>query len=784
MNDIDDSESGQFEVDESASTFGEPLLTDNSELKKTLRIRSRGYDEKTVHVADIADEEAKGWHVSRRNKKSARIRRDKAHNKLLEDRLWTLCARLGYPTLNGDLFKIEFDRASGSRGRKQIDVYAEDHETVIIAECKAKKDRGRRSLQKDLLETKALQNYIRNAVYRRFGGGHKPKLIWIYATENIIWSDEDASRAEDAGIQIVTENELQYLETFVNHMGPAGRYQILGDFLKGQKVPGMSGKKIPAIFGRLGRETFYCFSATPRDLLKIAFVNHQALNPIDARPAYQRMVNKARIKQIGEFINGGGFFPTNILLNFSKKPRFDIIANKENSHPTVKFGWLELPSVYRSAWIIDGQHRLCGYSGLEDKRLDDPLIVVAFEEMKPEKEANLFIAINSKQKSVPRSLLVSLLADLRLGDDDPKTAVSALGSAVVRQLDRDKTSSLFRRFKVDGVTPEPQQNLTVSEVVKGLSQAQLLGRALKTARLPGPLAASTDEKSILRASKILSGYFSAIEAAHPSRWAAGNKAYISTNPGVRAHLQLISEVIDFQKAQHSLDFATMKIEDVVTQLTNFVRPVTNLLRDATDKEIEDLFSRKFGEGGVKEYRFNLINIIHEENSIFGPEEFRRWKEQGESMEIDDMNIFILALAERFTNYTIEKLKSVHGTHMMASGEPAYFELGVQSPKVRESCFRSQQSDDPERRREKIAYLDLLNIREIVKEKNNWDHFEHVFNNARPGERRGAKYYLDWMHHFNALRKIAAHKNQARTYKEEDLEFVEWLRTDVDPKVPT
>lgn len=652
-----------------------------------------------------------------------------------------------------------------------------------MVECKSKIKRGRKSLQKDILETQALQGYLRESINKRFGSNPKPKIVWIYATSNIIWSEEDARRAEDGSIQIVSENELQYLDTFVSHMGPAGRYQILGDFLKGQKIPGMSGKKLPAISGSFGKETFYCFSATPRDLLKIAFVNHQALSPADARPAYQRMVNKGRIKQIGEIITGGGFFPTNILINFSKRPKFEQISNKENSHPTVKFGMIELPAVYRSAWVIDGQHRLFGYSGLEDKRLDDPLIVLAFQEMKPEKEANLFIAINSKQKSVPRSLLVSLLADLRLGDDDPKTALSALGSAVIRQLDRDKTSPFFRRFKIEGVAPEPQQNLTVSEVVKGLSQSQLLGRALKKSRIQGALAEGTDDASIKRASKVLSGYFSAVEKANPSRWSDGSKAYICTNPGIRAHLQLIAEIMDFLKTKEGADFLTMKADDVVKRLIDFVEPVLEFARSATDKKVEELFARKFGEGGVKEYRYNLIGIIHSKNDTFAPDEFMRWKEQGESAEIEDMNSFILSLAERLTNFTIQTLKDVHGTHTMATGEPAYFEEGVQSPSVRESCFKNQQSDDPKRRREKIAYLNLLNIRDIVKQKNNWDHFDFVFNNPRPGDQKGKKHYLDWMQQFNDLRKIGAHKNQARTYKEEDIEFVDWLRADVEPKVP-
>ena len=107
---------------------------------------------------------------------------------------------------------------------------------------------------------------------------------------------------------------------------------------------------------------------------------------------------------------------------------------------------------------------------------------------------------------------------------------------------------------------------------------------------------------------------------------------------------------------------------------------------------------------------------------------------------------------------------------------------MESDRVRNNAYKKQQ-EDKERRKPKEGYLDVLDLMEIVKQKNNWDHFEYVFSNPMEGERKGKKYYLDWMQKFNELRRIAAHKNQVRTYKEEDLEFVEWLRTEVSPKIP-
>ena len=769
-------------VDELETNFLSPLLSETKELAGEYRKRKKAYDVKGVHPADVLVEEASGWEAHRPGKRITRLKRFKSHDKRLEDRVWCLFRAMGYPILNGTDFKISFSRADGSGGKKQVDVYAEDTETAFVIECKSRKERGRRSLQKDIQETISLQSYFRTAIHKRFFDKAKPKIIWIYVTNNTLWSTPDIERATEGQIEIITENELQYFETFVKHMGPAAKYQILGEFLKGQKVPGLANMKLPAIRGEIGGEKFYSFVSTPRNLLKIAFINHQALNHPDGRPAYQRMISAARIKEIGEFITKGGFFPTNILVNFSDAPRFDLISNQQNTDSNIKFGWITLPSKYRSAWIIDGQHRLYGFSRLTDAYLDQSLFVLAFEKMAVQKEADLFITINHKQKSVPKSLLVSLLADIRMGSGDPSTALSALASGVVRVLNTDRSSPLARRFAISGVPPEPSQNLTISETVNGLRRSNLIGKLSGKTLAPGPLSAATDEETVLRAAKVLGAYFEKVREANPKRWEGGRGDFIATNPGIRAHLSIIGEVVSYLSHKQSLDFALMAPDKFSSHISAFCQPLFDFIRTAPDDVIKVKFSRRFGEGGVKEYTYYLMEVLTQKQPDFGTEEFRTWVQQRDSEKIDDMNQFLMKLAERLTNFVIDTLKQVHGIHRLPSDEPAFWEIGVESESIRRKAFEKQQKDRS-RRKPKEAYLDIVDLPEIVKQKNNWHHFEHVFKNPRPNERSGQKYYMGWVNTFNDLRNIAAHKNQLKTYSDDDLEFVDWLRTEVSPKVP-
>ena len=177
-----------------------------------------------------------------------------------------------------------------------------------------------------------------------------------------------------------------------------------------------------------------------------------------------------------------------------------------------------------------------------------------------------------------------------------------------------------------------------------------------------------------------------------------------------------------------------------------------------------------------------MEILAGTHDDFGPEEFRQWMEQSASEKIDEINKFLMKLSERLTDYVIGALKKIHGTHRLPSDEPAYWEIGVENERIRRNAFDAQQRDKARRSRIE-AYLNIVDLAEIVKQKNNWDHFEYVFKNPRPGDRKGQKYYLGWVNKFSELRNIAAHKNQLRTYTEEDLDFVEWLRTEVGPKIP-
>lgn len=568
----------------------------------------------------------------------------------------------------------------------------------------------------------------------------------------------------------MTENQFNYFEAFINHIGPGGRYQFLAEYLQGQSVPGLSNNRVPATRGKLGEHTFYSFVTTPRNLLKISFVNHLALDHPDGRPAYQRMIERARIKAIGNFIRKGGYFPTNIVINFTEKCRFDLISPKDNSDPNIKFGWLYLPNKYKSAWIIDGQHRLYGFSHLDDEQVENSVIVVALEKMDTATEADLFITVNHKQKRVPKSVLLALQSDLKWGSPDSRERVVALASRLVRNLNADSTSPFFQRVVAQGVNPAANQNLTVPELVNGLVRASLLGRPLKAYAL-GYLSDATDDGTLDRARRVINAYFGSVRDSNPPRWEAGKAGYVAINAGVRGHLLVIAEILQYVQSKITgFDVLSATEDEIIDHLRRVATPVLEFIKSTPDAGIQQKFAGWYGEGGVKSYFFALCEIINAKSPDFGSSDFFAHMQGRADQRVAEANDHVHDLEKYIRDYVIYGLKQIHGEKETRSGGKAYWEVGIESPKIKEDAYKAQLQTPLDHRAPMEAYITLLDCMKIVKQENNWAYFKPVFNIPMPSE-KGRVYYLDWMEKLNELRRIAAHRTSLKTYTEEDYTFL-------------
>lgn len=112
--------------------------------------RSKIHNEESFEYPLRDAREAEGWVLQRENKTTVRMRKPKAFDEVLENRFWNTLYRFGYSQLNaGRQFRIVVGKGDGAT-EKQVDVFAMDDETVVVAECKACETPSKRTLLKDL----------------------------------------------------------------------------------------------------------------------------------------------------------------------------------------------------------------------------------------------------------------------------------------------------------------------------------------------------------------------------------------------------------------------------------------------------------------------------------------------------------------------------------------------------------------------------------------------------------------------------------------------------------
>ena len=351
-------------TEEQLEQFWEGIVPDKN-LRSTITKRKKSHIYESIQPELLTRYESEGWEIDREFKTKIRMKRLKSFDMAFEDEVWTTFANLGFQYMNKDRnFKIAY--SNDPKLTQQIDVFAADDETILIIECKATKGQHKKGNFKESIEAIGGKKSGLHKAIRKIFPNSKYKLKFIFATNNYFLSDPDKQRLDSFDILHFDEESVKYYQDLTKHLGLSARFQLLGNLFEGQEIPELQNQ-VPAIEGKMGGHTYYSFSIEPEKLLKIGYVLHRNKANKKFMPTYQRLIKRSRLKSVQEFVEDGGFFPNSIIINVDskrKKLRFDKAASSVDNALS-KIGVLYLPKKYRSAFIIDGQHRLYGYANSE-----------------------------------------------------------------------------------------------------------------------------------------------------------------------------------------------------------------------------------------------------------------------------------------------------------------------------------------------------------------------------------------------------------------------------------
>lgn len=165
----------------------------------------------------------------------------------------------------------------------------------------------------------------------------------------------------------------------------------------------------------------------------------------------QRRLDDKRLKEIGGFIDkGSASFPNSIILaaNYSEADGLEVtddeISWSFQREGESNLGVLTIKNGDKLAAIIDGQHRLFGFTAVENAaRLDMPLVCSIFFGLPKPYQARLFATINANQKPVSKSQTYELFGYNLEEEDEEQWTPDKFAVFMARRLNSDSESPLF-----------------------------------------------------------------------------------------------------------------------------------------------------------------------------------------------------------------------------------------------------------------------------------------------------------------------------------------------------
>lgn len=641
------------------------IAFDETVLSRKYKSKKKEFDEISIELNEIEDYENDGWEIISKSKRKARMQRAKEISRLFEDNIWCMFYELGFKILNSDE-NLRFPWSKDKGDNQQIDVLAVGDDAIFVVECKAAESSRNANFKKEIDHIEQTREGIVKGLKELFGSDKKVKFV--FATRNYRFSEtsEDIARLKAKKIYHFNENAYNYVKNLIKSYKGAVIYQFYGLMFNGELINN-DKIRIPALKGNMGKHEYYMLSIEPSILLKIGFVLHRTkVNDAMSQPTYQRLLVPSRLKGIGKFIDDGGYFPNSIIINFDSNDKKMGIefqsAGKTSSDSDSRFGTLIIPNAYGIAYIIDGQHRVYGYSASQKNYKDTNTIpVVAFKNMDANEQLQIFMDINENQKAVSPSLRLDLAENLNWDSPRVDSRMLALRSSIIKVLTRDANSILFNKISVG----EDNAKLTFKPFDEALKRSTLLPKGnqksytedidvcLYDCHLTDNSRAMTESKK--RISRLLKEGYSYMQKILDTKY---YESYIESNRGTFGFIVLLGTV-----HKHLIEKGVLtqksSIEQQSKALSPYLTALASYLTNLPDQDKNDLEMFK-GQGADTFWLRKFQQAVNKEFNDFIPDGYKNWLEtQDKELQEEGRNLG-REIEDKLRSRVIEKVQELHG----------------------------------------------------------------------------------------------------------------------------
>lgn len=702
-----------------------------------------------------------GWEVDREFKTKIRLKRQKDHTACFKDKIWYLLACLGFDNINKNAkIDIPYDKKDLSQV-ETFDILAKDSESIILIKCESS-ERNKKSDFKVTLESiKDNIGEVRKSLKKLFPDSQL-KFKFILATENYALSEEDKVILDNIKGVNFDEDMVEYYLKMFNQIGLAARYQLLGSLFYDQEIPEMDNR-VPAIRGKMGGHTYYSFSIEPEKLLKIAYVLHRNKANTNMMPTYQRIIQKSRLESIHKFIEEDkGYFPNSIIISLDsgKRRKLEFQESTNIDSTIADVGMLYLPKRYRSAYIIDGQHRLYGYANSKYKTTNT-IPVVAFLDLERTEQVKLFMQINENQKAVSKNLRNTLNADLLWTSENYLEQMTALRSRLAIFLGEDRNSALYGKISIG----EDKRIITTQQIDNALKKSSFLGKVSKTkVESYSIFYRGNLELAYEKLSRFFILAFDFFKERLDEQWESPD-SIIVINKGIYSIIAILSDLVEYLVNNNELSERDTS-HSIFDKVKVYLEPIISFYQNIDDETVNSLKSA-YGTGGDAKYWRTLQIKVREKFPEFNPEGLDEHINKEEKAYNTRAFEIVREIETFFKKDFKEKLQDFYGNNWFKKGVPP--QIGEEATKL--AYNKNLEIEDEEDEYHEWDCMNIIAYRAIATK--NWKEiFEPIY--TRPHEKKlngGKDAKTSWMVQLEKLRNKCVHSYYVN---EDEYYFLEQL----------
>lgn len=748
-------------------------LADREEQKKLFKSKNLEYTVQTVARKDYSGTPPSGWDLLDDTLKTVvKLSRLKSVDEYFEDKVWCLLYKMGFKYLSKSRdCRISYGSKEGSS--QQVDVFAVDDECAFIVECKSS-NAGTPIASNFKSELEAIEGRRAgiNGSIKKLFQVEGMKVGYIFATQNYRIGNADHGRMENLNVKHFGEPEVEYYQELAEHIGSAARYQLEADLFAGQKIPSLDNQ-VYAIKGSMGGMEYYSFCIEPERLLKFGFVLHRSQS-VKILPSYQRLIKKSRLTAVRKFIDEGGYFPNSLIVSMEldgKAPSFQPTSNALEDSET-KVGILKLPAKYRSLYIIDGQHRLYGYSDSEFAS-KNTVPVVAFASLERKQQLRLFMEINENQKAVSANLRHTLGADLKFDAENLRDRADGLKKTLAQELGEDPKSPLFGLIRVGEDKKTDIRVVTLNGVLAGLNLTKFVGKFTKDkVTEQGQFNLNDSEQTVSLLKEILVLFFSHLASELPDEWSRLQKdqGILATNDGITSAIAILGDIIDHMVKFGEVSTLSDKPVAIIDKVKSYTVGMILYYKELSETDRLEL-RQKYGRGAPARLRRILQSAIRDKRDDFQPDGLDDyWRDQ--SKQFNNESFSRISDIEAYLKEEVkERLFKLYGNTWLKKGikGPLYVELNTLASKKNLSI------EDVDDEKGPWDCLHLINYRDIMTTGSQWSStFQKDF--SCPGtENKNKDEKTKWLVKLGEIRNTVTHGDSV---SQEEAGFVqavhEWL----------